>query len=301
MATQPNKSYRVVLTILGLGIVIELALLFRVLMTGKTISLLQPAGHIAEQQRDLIVFAAGLSLLVILPVFGLLFFILWRYRDGNVRAKYSPNWDSNRTLETIWWGIPMAIILVLAIVTWNTSHSLDPYRPISDKRPLTVQVIALQWKWLFIYPEQNIATVNYLQVPEDTPIEFRITSDAPMNSFWIPQLGGQVYAMPGMETKLHLMADGPGVYDGLSSNISGEGFSGMKFTVHSVSNQEFNSWVQTVWKSPDSLSQDTYNELVKPSKNDPVTLFASRDQTLYGTVLGKYMGSHGSHSHKEAY
>jgi cytochrome o ubiquinol oxidase subunit 2 len=280
---------------------VEAVVLFRSLLAGKTIALLQPAGTIAEQQRDLILFASALGLLVILPVFALLFFILWRYRDGNVRATYAPEWDGSKKLESIWWGIPMAIILVLAIVTWNTSHSLDPYRPLAGAKPVTVQVVALQWKWLFIYPEQNIATVNYLKIPHDIPIEFKITSDAPMNSFWIPQLGGQVYAMPGMETKLHLMADEPGVYQGMSANISGEGFSGMRFTVDSVSNQEFNNWVQTVWQSPMSLTQYAYDNLVKPSSNEPITLYASRDQDLYNTVIEKYMSGHSSHVHREAY
>lgn len=293
VATKPHKTRRRLLVLFGVVVAAEIMYLLASLTHGKTIAILQPVGTIGEQQRHLIIFASILGLFVIIPVFTLLFFIVWRYRDGNVRAKYTPEWDSNKKLETVWWGIPIAIILVLAIVTWNTSHSLDPYRPLqSSTKPLTVQVIALQWKWLFIYPEQNIATVNYLQIPENTPINFQITSDAPMNSFWVPQLGGQVYAMSGMETKLHLIADHPGVYQGVSSNISGEGFAGMRFSVEAVSNTDFNNWVQEVWQSPYALTAETYAELVKPSKDHPVTLFASRDQTLYDTVIHSYMGSH---------
>lgn len=295
MATKSNKRFKKLLVIAGIIITAEVIWLLSVLMRGRTIAIMQPAGTIGEQQRDLILLASGLGLLVILPVFALLFFILWRYRDGNVKAKYTPDWDSSRTLETIWWGIPIAIIFVLAVVTYKTSHSLDPYRPLeSSTKPLTIQVVALQWKWLFIYPEQNIATVNYLQIPEDTPINFQITSDAPMNSFWVPQLGGQVYAMSGMQTKLHLEADEPGLYQGSSANISGEGFAGMRFTVEAVTNQNFNSWIQEVWKSPDTLTMEEYHRLATPSKDHPITLYSSRDQGLYNSIMDSYMSGHSS-------
>jgi len=274
----------------------EFVLLFAFLMRGRTIAILQPAGTIADQQRDLIVFATGLSLLVIVPVFALLGFILWRFRDGNVKAKYRPNWDGSTKLETIWWGIPMVIILVLAGVAWKTSHSLDPYRPLeSSVKPLRVQVVALQWKWLFIYPEQHIASVNYLQIPEDTPVNFEITSDAPMNSFWIPQLGGQVYAMSGMTTQLHLMADTVGTYAGASANISGSGFAGMKFNVDSVTGSDFTRWVNDVSQSDKALTAAAYQELVAPSTDTPVTLFGAVDRGLYDSVIAKYM-SHESHT-----
>lgn len=281
---------------MGVVIAAEMMMLFAFLMRGRTIAILQPAGTIAEQQRNLIIFASILGLVVIVPVFILLAFILWRFRDGNVKAKYRPNWDGSRKLETIWWGIPIAIILTLAIVTWNTSHSLDPYRPLeSATKPLRIQVIALQWKWLFIYPDQQIASVNYIQIPEDTPVNFEITSDAPMNSFWIPQLGGQVYAMSGMSTQLHLMADNPGSYNGVSANISGEGFAGMKFTVDATSKTDFDNWVQQTASGNSRLDQTAYQKLAQPSSNEPVTLFAASEPSLYDSVIHRYMG-HGSDS-----
>jgi cytochrome o ubiquinol oxidase subunit 2 len=290
LAAQTKKNLKKLLYVIISLVVAELIVLSAILLKDKTFAVLEPAGTIASQQKDLMIFAAILSLFVIMPVFVLLFFILWRFRDGNVKAKYRPNWDGSRKLETIWWGIPILIILVLATVTWKTSHSLDPYRSLkSDTKPLTVQVIALQWKWLFIYPEQNIATVNYLKIPEDTPVNFEITSDAPMNSFWIPQLGGQVYAMSGMQTELHLMADHPGQFTGSSANISGEGFSGMTFNVDAVGKGDFSEWVETVWQSPDQLTKDTYATLAKPTKNDPIMLFGSRDPNLYESVIMKYM------------
>lgn len=294
-----KARYRLLLIGLGAVIIAEFVFLMKNLMAGHTISILSPAGTVAAQQRSLIAFAAMLGLLVIIPVFILLFFILWRFRDGNVKAKYRPNWDGDRRLETIWWGIPCAIILVLAVVTWRSSHSLDPSRPlVSDRKPMTIQVVALNWKWLFIYPEQNIATVNYVQFPEDTPINFEITSDGPMNSFWIPQLGGQIYAMAGMQTKLQLMADNPGRYAGSSANISGTGFAGMKFTAVSSTNADFSKWVESVWDSPNNLTMDEFNKLSQPSQNNPVALYGARDPNVYDTVINKYMG-HSSGSTKE--
>jgi cytochrome o ubiquinol oxidase subunit II len=290
-----KTKYKILLISLVALIIFEFGFLLRNLVTGHTVSILSPAGTIAAQQRSLIAFAAILGLVIIVPVFALTFFIVWRYRDGNVSAKYRPNWDGNRKLELTWWGIPCAIILLLAVVTWRSSHSLDPYRALDSKtKPITVQVIALQWKWLFIYPEQNIATVNYLQIPEDTPVNFEITSDAPMNSFWIPQLGGQVYAMSGMTTKLHLMADKPGTYTGSSANISGKGFAGMNFKVVSSTKQDFGKWVESVWDSPDQLTYSEYNKLSQPSENNPIKLYGGRDQQLYDTVIMKYMGHNNS-------
>lgn len=257
-----------------------------------TVSLLEPKGIIAEKELKLMQTAGILSLIIILPVFALTGFIVWKYRASNKKAKHSPDWDSNRWLETIWWLIPCAIIVVLAVITWRSSHELDPYRKLeSDKKPLTIKVIALQWKWLFIYPEQDIATVNYLQIPEKTPINFDITADAPMNSFWIPQLGGQVYAMAGMNTKLHLMANGRGTYDGSSANISGEGFSRMRFNVQSVSEDGFDLWVTSVKHAPKKeLNLTSYNELAKPSEHNPKSYYTTEQDGLYNTILMKYMG-----------
>lgn len=260
------------------------------LAQGHTISVLEPKGVIADKQRNLIYFAAGLSLIVVIPVFALLFYIIWKYRATNTKAQYSPDWDSNRTLETIWWGIPIILILILSVVTWNSTHDLDPFKPlVSDKKPLKVQVVALQWKWLFIYPEENIATVNYVQFPQDTPIDFEITADAPMNSFWVPQLGGQIYAMSGMSTHLNLKASETGSFDGVSANISGEGFSGMKFIAKSTPKQDYDLWVDSVRESGVELNQQSYNELSAPSKDVSAMYFGSSEQGMYDSILMKFM------------
>lgn len=259
-------------------------------LVNTNIAVLNPKGIIADKQRDLLIISSLLALFIVVPVFVMTFFIAWRYRETNTKAKYTPDWDRNRAAETVWWGVPIILILALSIITWVSSHDLDPSKPIAaNTRPLTVQVVALEWKWLFIYPEQDIATVNYLQFPEKTPVNFEITADAPMNSFWIPQLGGQVYAMAGMTTKLHLMASEPGEFRGSSANLSGGGFAGMKFNAQATTTADFNRWVQGVRQSGNILDQQSYDRLRQASKNNPTLSYTSKDRTLYNTILMKYM------------
>jgi cytochrome o ubiquinol oxidase subunit 2 len=282
-----NKKYRLVLLLVLLVAFGGLAWHY---LSTTNIAVLNPKGPIADKQRNLIYFTLGLVSIVVIPVYALALAFAWRYREGNKKAKYSPNLDGSRIAETFWWLIPGAIILVLSVVTWRSSHQLDPSVPIaSSKPPLTVQVIAMDWKWLFIYPQQNVASVNLLQIPVGTPVDFEITSDAPMNSFWIPQLGGQIYAMAGMSTQLHLEATSPGSYYGSSANISGRGFAGMNFIARASSNKNFSRWVQTARSSADVLSLERYNQLARPSQNNPVALFSATDPGLYGDVLNRFM------------
>lgn len=254
---------------------------------GKNFELLSTAGEIGHRERNLMLFTVALSLVVIIPVFTMTYHITRKYRSNNPKARYTPDWDGNRTLETIWWSIPLVLIIILASVTWITSHSLDPRKPIqSNQAPIKIQVIALDWKWLFIYPDKNIATVNYVVIPEQRSIEFNITSDAPMNSFSIPQLGGQIYAMSGMSNKLHLMADHTGTYRGQSANLSGEGFAGMTFSTYSVTQSDYDQWSASKVNSP----AIDYPELAKKSKNvKPETYSTANAPMLYNSVLEKYV------------
>lgn len=255
-----------------------------------SVDVLQPQGEVAAKQRDLIVFTLGLSLIVVVPVFTLLFYFAWKYREGNRAARYMPEWDGNKWLEIIWWGIPCVIIGILSVVTWQTSHSLDPYKPlVSDVKPVKVQVVATQWKWLFIYPELGIATTNDLRFPEKTPLNLEITADAPMNSFWIPSLGGQVYAMSGMTTKLHLSANTIGEYKGSSANISGEGYADMAFTARSLSDADFNEWVARVKTTGGALDMGRYEVLAQPSIVKEPGYFALKEDDLYTAIVMKYM------------
>lgn len=270
--------------------VIAMVLLFVWCVHGRTAALMDPKGIIAEKERNLILFTAFLSLFVVIPVFTLAIVISWKYRATNTEATYTPEWGHSTLLETIWWGIPCAIILVLSVVTWQSSHSLDPFKAIaSNTKPLNVQVVAMDWKWLFIYPDQHIASVNLLEIPAHTPVNFTITSDAPMNSFWIPQLGGQIYAMQGMTTQLHLVADEVGSYRGLSANLSGDGFSGMDFTAKAVNNADFAHWISGVQQSPQQLTSATYAKLAQPSKNNKVAAYVANDNDLYDSIIMKYM------------
>lgn len=253
---------------------------------------LAPRGPIAASEFKLTLFAIELMLLVVIPVILMAFWFAWRYRDkaGNT-AKYAPEWKHSTRLELVWWSIPCIIILILGTVTWKSTHRLDPYKPLdSTVKPVTVEVISLDWKWLFIYPEYKIATINYLRIPEGTPIDFKITAAAPMNSFIIPQLGGQIYAMTGMTTQLHLQADKPGVYRGFAANYTGIGFANMNFVAEATSMQDFENWVKEVQAKPGKLSAAVFwHDLVPPSDNNPVTYFGSVDAGLFDDVVMDYM------------
>ena len=257
---------------------------------GGDLAVLNPKGPVAEKQRNLIMFAVLLSILVIIPVFILTFTIAWKYRATNIAARYTPDWDHNYKLEAVWWAIPCAIIVILGVITWQSSHDLDPFKPlVSSVHPITIQVVALQWKWLFIYPDKHIATVNYFKFPAGTPVNFQITSDAPMNSFWIPELGGQIYAMSGMSSQLHLAANSVGTYNGSSANLSGRGFAGMKFIAESTSQADFDRWVSEVRKTPNRLDDVSYSKLQEPSENNAHSAYAWVQDNLYDKVMTKYM------------
>jgi len=174
-------------------------------------------------------------------------------------------------------------------MVWNSCHTLDPYKPLNKDKSITIQVVALPWKWLFIYPEQQIATVNYIKIPIDKSVLFDITADAPMNSFWIPELGGQIFAMPGMKTKLHLVANQIGNYFGTSANLSGKGFSGMTFSVQAVTGDEFDEWTSVAKRSQDHLTLDVYKKLALPSENCKEALFVLQKKELYDWIVMKYM------------
>ncbi|MGP1959590.1 MAG: COX aromatic rich motif-containing protein, partial [Arsenophonus sp. NC-TX2-MAG3] len=198
-------------------------------------------------------------------------------------------------IELVCWTVPIIIIIILAVITWKTTHQLDPYKSLeSDKKPITIQVISTDWKWIFIYPEENIGTINEIAIPVGVPINFRVTAESVMNSFFIPALGGQIYAMAGMQTKLHLIANKPGTYKGFSSSYTGHGFSDMKFNVIATPNSViFNKWVKKVKASNKTLdSMATFNQLAKPTHNVPVTYFSSIKPNLYEELILKFGHEH---------
>ena len=266
-------------------------LLGTLLLGGCNMTLLNPTGQVGLEQRNLIITATLLMLLVVIPVIVMTFLFAWKYRASNTKATYTPKWNHSTKIEIAVWTVPVLIIIALGYITYKSTHELDPYRPIeSDVKPVTIEVVALDWKWLFIYPEQGIATVNKIVFPAHTPVNFRITSDAVMNSFFIPGLGGQIYAMAGMQTKLHLIADRNAEMDGISANYSGAGFTGMKFKAISTTQEEFDAWVSEVKKSPKQLEQAEYAALAKQSQNNPVELYSSVTPNLFQTIVDKYEG-----------
>jgi len=270
-------------------------LLMALSLTGCDWVLMNPSGDIAWQQRDLLIFATLLMLIIIIPVMVLTLWFAWKYRASNRKAEYAPDWHHSTRLEIMIWSAPLAIILILGTVTWITTHTLDPYRPLdridagrplaAGVKPLEVEVVALDWKWLFLYPEYGIASVNELAAPIDVPIRFKLTSSSMMNSFFIPALAGQVYAMPGMETRLNAVINQEGIYKGFSANYSGDGFSHMHFKFHGLSEQGFNQWVEKARQGGTPFGRDEYLTLEKPSEREPVQYFSSVDPDLYNAIL----------------
>lgn len=260
------------------------------LLSGCQLVIFEPKGLVALDEKNLLITAILLMLIIVIPVILMTWVFAWRYRASNLKATYQPDWGHSNLIEIVCWSVPCIIIAILATITWISSHQLDPYHPLTDSRkPITIQVIALDWKWLFIYPEQNIATVNYLQLPVNEPVKFLITADAPMNSFQIPQLAGQIYAMAGMQTKLNLIANQTGDYKGFSSNFSGQGFSGMSFKVKVTSLDQFNDWAKKIALNSPKLSLENYPQLVKPSENDPPQNYVLQDADLFSNVVMAYM------------
>ncbi|RFC62621.1 ubiquinol oxidase subunit II [Fulvimarina endophytica] len=255
-----------------------------------------PNGDIAARQRDMLLIATGLMLLIIIPVLVMTFVFAWRYRASNKASNYRADWDHSTKVELAIWAAPLLIIILLGAVTWVGTHLLDPYRPLdsittsaevdTDQEPLVVEVVALNWKWMFVYPEYGIATVNELAAPVNRPIRFELTAESVMNAFYVPTLAGMIYAMPGMETKLHAVVNKAGVYDGFASHYNGAGFSNMRFKFHGQSPEEFDAWVSKVRESGDTLDRDTYLDLAQPSQADPVRYFGAIDPMLYTRIVG---------------
>ncbi|PBJ83200.1 ubiquinol oxidase subunit II [Lysobacteraceae bacterium NML93-0399] len=270
-------------------------LLAATLLSGCDWVVMSPAGDIAVQQRDLIVLSTVLMLLIIVPVIFLTFFFAWKYRESNRDAEYAPDWHHSTRLEVVIWSAPLAIILVLGTVTWIATHKLDPYRPLDridastpiaeGVEPLVVEVVAIDWKWLFFYPEQGIATVNELAAPVDRPIQFKLTSSSIMNSFFVPALAGQIYAMPGMQTMLHAVINEEGQYKGFSGNFSGDGFSHMRFDFLGMSESDFDAWVAKVQADPTRLGREEYLVLERPSEREPVRYFGDVDPALFEAIV----------------
>ena len=258
-------------------------------------AVLNPAGDVARQQRDIIYISTGLMLLIIVPVMILIVIFAWRYRKGQ-GGTYDPEFDHSTALELVIWSAPLMIIITLGALTWSSTHLLDPFRPLDRtaaaqetrvprEAPLRVEVVSMDWKWLFIYPEQGIATVNELVLPVNREVRFDITSTNMMNTFYAPTLAGMIYAMPGMQSTLHAVLNRPGAYEGFSANYSGAGFSDMRFRLYGVDRAGFDRWVGQAKGSGRALDLPAYAQLVRPSEKVPPIRFAAVRPDLFRRIL----------------
>ncbi len=263
----------------------------------QILGMLNPKGLIASEERKLFFDTLALMLIVVLPVIIMSFVFVYHYQASHKIREYKPNWHHSYFLETLWWGIPCVIIFVLAVLTWKKTYELDPYSKIPGftDQPLLIQAIALPWKWLFIYPTQNIATVNDLVLPVGQQVEFWITADnVPMSAFFIPQLGSQIYAMAGMRTRLHLVANQTGEYDGMNTLFNGAGFSDMHFAVHVVEPEAMQQWVAQTATATAQLNDEAYIELLKPTIGNVAQVYSGISANLFDDAIMKYMDTIGT-------
>ncbi|MEM1378381.1 MAG: ubiquinol oxidase subunit II [Pseudomonadota bacterium] len=279
---------------------ISTLILGALLLAGCNTVVLNAPGDVAAQQGDLIIYATILMLIVILPVMGLTAYFAWRYRDTNQDASYDPDWDHSISLEIVVWSVPLAIIICLAGLTWVATHRLDPYKPLQrisadqpiseEVEPMIIQVVALDWKWMFIYPEHDVATINEVAVIVDRPVEFQLTSTTVMNALYVPAMSGMIYAMAGMQTELNAVMNEPGTYEGFSGNYSGEGFSHMRFDMHATDEAEFDAWVAKVKDGGRKLDRLTFIELDKPTINHDVEYFDTIEGDMWRRIVNMCVG-----------
>jgi cytochrome o ubiquinol oxidase subunit 2 len=272
-----------------------LALVSATALGGCSEGVFDPQGPIASAERLLLINSTAIMLVVVLPVIVATLALAWWYRSSNTRATRDTDESYEGRAEFVIWSIPALTVILLGGVIWIGSHQLDPRAPIpGNTEPLRVDVVALDWKWLFIYPDKNVAAVNHLVIPAGTPVEFRLTSATVMNSFFVPQLGSQIYTMGGMTTHLNLLADGPGEYPGFSANFSGDGFSEMRFIVKSVPADDFNAWLEQAHGSGSALDDAGYAELAKPSQAVPPTTYRSVEPKLFERIVDQTANGRGN-------
>lgn len=238
-----------------------------------------------RNDAEVLIDATLIMLGIVIPTILLAVWMAWRYRASNTKAEYLPNWSYSGRIEAVVWSIPILTIMFIGGVIWIGSNQLDPFKPLPSKTPpLEVQVVSLDWKWLFIYPQQGVATVNQLVIPAGTPVHFSITSGSVFNVFFVPRLGSMIYAMPGMVSQLHLQADHPAVLFGQSAHFSGDGFSDMQFQVHSVPAADFAAWAAQARAGGRTLDRAAYTRLARQSQNDPPSAYAAIDPRIFHAV-----------------
>ncbi len=279
----------------------DLAVFIRHVLLGKNVTFFNPQGLISHQQHNLFMLILILLGVAAVPVILFLYYTAWRFRESNTKAVHTPNARDGKVLLFSIWAYPILFFCLFVAILWPATFKIQPHKAIANAgKPLVIQVIAMRWKWLFLYPDQDIASVNYVQLPANRPVTFALTADdAPMSSFWIPNLGGQLYAMTGMVNQLNLMPGKLGSFPGSTAEINGAGFADMKFTTNVGTQAEFDTWVDSVRQSDSSLDMPTYNKLLKPSEANSSALYGSYQNNLYDTVIMKYMGGMGDMQMKD--
>ena len=254
---------------------------------------LNPKGPIADAERGLLIDAFSVMLIVVVPVIVMALLFAWRYRASNRNARYAPTWAYSAKVDAVVWLVPALIVIAVGVLVWRSTHKLDPYREIaSDVPPLDIQVVAQDWKWLFIYPEQGIAVVNQMAIPAGRPISLRITSDTVMNSFYVPALAGQIYAMAGMQTRLQMLANAPGKFVGRNTQYSGGGFSDQFFEVLATAPADFDAWVAKAKQAPAKLDAAAYAKLAEKSRLVPIAYYSAVEPRLFDSIIAKYTHAH---------
>ena len=247
--------------------------------------ILEPQGPIGAAEKSILIDSIAIMLAIVGPTILAIFAFAWWFRASNTKARYLPEWEYSGRIELVVWAIPALVVMLLGGVAWIGAHDLDPAKPIaSSQPPLEIQAVSLDWKWLFLYPDQKLATVNTLTIPVGVPVHFSLTSSSVMNAFFIPQLGSMIYTMNGMTTRLNLQADSAGVFHGMSSHYSGDGFSDMNFEVHAVSPAEFSDWVKTASKATATLDASSYTELAKQSLKVAPATYRLDDANLFQSI-----------------
>jgi cytochrome o ubiquinol oxidase subunit 2 len=292
-----HKKQKMSIFLVFLGF-LGLILLMAYFLAGQDVALLQPKGFISHEQFKLSMTVLAIVLAIGIPSVGLLYLIVWRYRDTNTKATRETESERSALFLFVLWMIPISVGVLISLIVWESTHRLAPQKPISEiEKPLVVKVVAMRWKWLFLYPDQQIASLNYVQIPENTPVRFEVTADdAPMTSFWIPHLSGQIYSMTGHVNRINVMGTEVGDYTGSTPEINGEGFAGMRFKTRVSSAQDFEAWVISTKANNNTLSLSKYDELLLPTEKTDSVFYASYDQNLYDKMLMKYMSMHGDDS-----
>lgn len=297
-----NRNKSAWLNVLGVSVLGLFTFVVALFLRGRDVALLNPKGVVADEQFRLLIVSSAIMLAFAGIVLFFIYFFAWRFRETNTKVVHNPRAGRSKLLIFTAWASPITVFVILVSLMLPATQKLEPQRSIeSENDQITIRVVAMRWKWLFMYPEHNVASVNYVQIPVDTPVRFELTADeAPMNSFWIPHLGGMLYSMTEHVNPLNLMAHTVGDYEGGAAEVNGHGFAGMRFTARVSTREEFDHWVADTAGTSEVLDEEEYARLLKPSEYDTAVAYRSpTNQKLFDDLMKKYAGSHSHYDETE--